>query len=253
MRCSSLLIALSHAVIGSQAHDQASAVKYSNKFAAHTLGACGLFLIVFGGWIVTQEGAAYILNGGTAIKTVAAHMGEQSSGLGIASRGELLFSCQTTLRSEKSLELRYMPDTSFNELVALCREVAENIAKASPNFSLAWALAADAAKHQLDWAAMNEFLFASQHSGPNEQWIARYRFQIANDVLASLTPETRKSYDQDMRLMILSNKGTPYMAQQYLLDPSFRERLGAILAEMEEFEQRRFVQTLHSMLVRSPH
>lgn len=216
------------------------------------LGACGLVLTTFGGWIVVQEGSAYVFNGGTAIKSVIAHRAGKSSGLGITSRSELLFSCQKTLRSEKSLELRYMRNASFNELVAFCREVAENIAKASPNFSMAWALATDAAARQLDWTNMNRYLVLSQHSAPNEQWIARYRFQIANDVVEHLTTEARKSYDQDLRLLILSNKGTPYLAQQYLLDPGFRKRLGTILSEMDEFEQRRFVETLQDLLLRSP-
>jgi hypothetical protein len=225
-------------------------VNSPNRLTALALGAFGIVSVALATWAVTQEGAAYTLSGGTALKSVAALSDADPVALGIGTRGELLQHCRTALRSEKSLELKFIQGVSFADLVARCREVGEEIVASSPSFSFAWAVAADAARHQQDWPAMNQYLLASQKSGPNEQWIARYRFEIADEMLQWVDQEVRGSYTEDLRLLISSNKSTSYMARQYVLNPAFRDRLASVLAGMGEPEQRRFLGSLRRMLPR---
>ncbi|WIJ23917.1 hypothetical protein [Devosia sp. RR2S18] len=175
-----------------------------------------------------------------------------ATGLGVITRFELLATCEIALRSRNSFELRLMPQFSYGELLERCRTIAESIAQASPNFSLALAVAADAAGRQQDWHSMNRFLVASQKSGPNEQVIGRYRFRVAEENLTQLTPAAKHSYESDLRLQVVSKKSTPYIARRYASDEAFRERVAAVLSEMDHADIQRFIRTLRSMLPRAP-
>lgn len=189
-----------------------------------------------------------MLPGGTALKTISMRTETDPIGLGIITRSELLAKCETTMRSRDAFELRLMRGVSFDDLVARCRTIAETIALGSPNFSLALAVAADAASHQQDWSSMSGFLAASQHSAPNEQRLGQYRLRIAEMNLSHLTPAARQSYNADLGLQIVSNRGIFHIAQKYLDDDAFRSRVATVLSEMGDADQRRFVQALRGML-----
>jgi hypothetical protein len=222
----------------------------SNTLPALALTCFGLILSGMGAWAFAREGATYLLHAGTPITSVNLRTEADSVGLGIATRRDLLEDCDSTLRSAKSFELMLHPSIVFDDLRNTCADVAQSIAEDAPTFSLAWAVGARAAAVAGDWPKMNQYLAASQRTGPNEQWVGRVRFEVADANFAQLDEDGQALYDRDLEMLILSNKGIPYIARQYVLDVSFRARMTKVLEGMDEADQRRYISVLRRMVPR---
>ncbi len=201
-------------------------------------------------WIFAQEAQSYALNAATPITTIALRNTSDPVGMGITTRRDVLEECDIVLRSAKSFELMLLNDVGFQDLQQACAELSERIARDAPTFSLSWAVAARAAAVAGDWSKMNRFLRASQLTGPNEQWVGRIRFEVADTHYKDLDEDGRSLYEKDLQMLILSNQGIPYIARQYVLDVSFRERLTKVLERMSEADQRRYIGVLQSMVQR---
>ena len=221
-----------------------------NTFAALALACFGILLLSLGAWVFTQEGGTYFLHAATPVTSIDLRSESDPVGLGITTRRDVLEECDNTLRSARSFELMLLPAVEFADLRGKCAGISETIAQDSPSFSLAWAVAARAAAAGSDWARMNQFLKASQQTGPNEQWIGRIRFEVADANFEQLNAEGRALYDKDLEMLILSNKGIPYIARQYVLDVSFRVRMTKVLEGMDEADQRRYISVLRRMVPR---
>jgi hypothetical protein len=222
----------------------------NNRFIALAIAFFGLALLAMSAWAGVQEGGTYILYARTPVTSIDLRSPGDPVGMGITTRRDLLHECDSALRSAGSFELMVSANIEFEELRAKCAQVAETIGQDAPTFSLAWAVAARAAAAAGDWAKMNRYLALSQRSGPNEQWIGRLRFEVADGNFEHLNDEGRLLYDTDLEMLILSNKGIPYIARQYMLDEPFRSRLGKVLENMSEADQRRYVSVLRRMVAR---
>ncbi|WP_108395684.1 hypothetical protein [Devosia submarina] len=221
-----------------------------NSLAAPALAAFGIVLLGLSAWAFAQEGKTYLLHANTAVTSIALRSPADPTGLGVATRNEVLRACERTLRSEKSFELMVLSSIKFEDLAQKCADIAEGIAADAPTFSFAWAIAARAAAVAGDWPKMNQYLKASQQTAPNQQWIGRLRFEIADIHYEHLNEASRPLYDQDLAMLIKSNKGIPYIARQYVGDVGFRSRITAVLQDMSEADQRRYISTLRRMLPR---
>ncbi len=221
-----------------------------NNIATLSLAAFGITLLALGAWVFAQEGQTYLLHASTPVTSINLRSEGDPTGLGIATRTEVLRECDSTLRSAKSFELMVLSTVKFEDLRQKCAQISEGIAQSAPTFSVAWAVAARAAAVAGDWPKMNQYLQASQQTGPNEQWIGRLRFETADVFFEQLDATTRSTYDQDLAMLIKSNKGIPYIARQYVLDVAFRSRITAVLEAMSEADQRRYVSVLRRMVPR---
>jgi hypothetical protein len=210
----------------------------------------GLVLLALGVWVFAQEGGTYILHASSPVKSINLRAQSDPVGLGITTRRDVLQECESTLRSAKSFELMLMPEVRFEDLRLKCAHIAETIAADAPTFSLASAIAARAAAAGGDWAKMNHYLQSSQQTGPNEQWVGRIRFEVADTFIDHLDATGRRFYNEDLAMLIRSNKGIPYIARQYVLDVAFRSRITAVLEAMSEADQRRYVSILRRMVPR---
>ena len=221
-----------------------------NSLATISLAAIGITLLALSAWAFAQEGGTYLLYAKTPVTSINLRGQDDPTGLGIATRVEILDQCEKTLRSEKSFELMVLSTIQFEDLRQKCADISQGIAERSPSFSYAWAVAARAAAVAEDWPNMNRFLQASQQTAPNEQWIGRSRFEVADTYFDQLDETTRALYDQDLAMLIKSNTGIPYIARQYVLDVDFRTRITAVLEDMSETDQRRYVSMLRRMIPR---
>ena len=221
-----------------------------NNPAALALASFGVALLALGAWVFAQEGGTYLLHADTAVTSINLRSEDDPIGLGIATRSEVLRECDRTLRSEKSFELMVLSTVKFEDLRQKCATIAQTIAEDSPVFSMAWAVAARAAAEAEDWPKMNQFYKASQQTSPNEQWIGRLRFEAADSFFDQLDDGSRALYNEDLAMLIRSNKGIPYIARQYVLDLAFRSRITTVLQTMSETDQRRYVSILRRMVPR---
>jgi hypothetical protein len=225
-------------------------VTQRNSLAALTLAVFGITLLGLGAWVFAREGGTYLLHANTPVTSINLRSENDPTGLGIATRTDVLRECDSTLRSAKSFELMVLSSVKFEDLRQRCAQISEDIAQSAPTFSLDWAVAARAAAVGGDWPKMNEYFRASQQTGPNEQWIGRLRFEMADVFFDQLDDISRSAYDQDLAMLIKSNKGIPYIARQYVLDVAFRARITAVLESMSETDQRRYVSILRRMIPR---
>jgi len=225
-------------------------VNQQNRFSVLALAIFGIVTLALGAWVLTQETETYLYNAGTALTSIDQRPEGAPSGLGISTRRDLLQECELTLRSSQSIELALQPNIDYARLRSKCADIAQSIAQNSPVFSLAWAVAAEAASQTSDWDAMNLYLKSSQLSGPNEQTIGRVRFEVADSNFDKLNADGRSLYDQDLEMLVRSQKGIPYIARRYILDDQFRSRITQVLETMNPADQRRYISTLRRMVSR---
>lgn len=122
-----------------------------------------------------------------------------------------------------------------------CLERALSFAEDTPVEALTWTVASRASLVIGDIEAMNRYLRYARNSAPNEQWVAGLRVNLAEDALATLSDSNRREHNSDLALMVLSRKGISAIAGRYWADEAFRERITAIVEQMPNEDQRRFV------------
>jgi hypothetical protein len=122
-----------------------------------------------------------------------------------------------------------------------CRLIADKVLGRSPTMSFAWAVRAAADGVLGDFSSMNRDLVASWRTGPNEQWVAEHRSNTAETYFSNLDAEASRAHEQDLAILVLSNSGIASIAQRYMNQPDFRERITEIVSKMSDTDQRRFV------------
>ena len=83
----------------------------------------------------------------------------------------------------------------------------------------------------------NAALRQSQLTGPNEQWIARFRVNLAETYFSQLDAKTVESEAADLKLLASSERGVELIAQRYIANPDFRARITAIVENMPQDRQ----------------
>lgn len=198
-----------------------------------------LALLGSGAWVGWREATPYF-SGGIEDAERFASLAEKvpAPGLSIASERLVLDNCVRTI---SSLYGRLLPAARKAAVSGNCLQAADAIVKQSPSSSYAWYVGALSSGRIGDIAGMNARLLQSQETGPTEQWIAELRVPLAEDHLADLTPEVRARHDRDLRMLVATSRGIDSIADRYVRQADFRERITAIVEAMPEVDQRRFV------------
>lgn len=159
-------------------------------------------------------------------------------GLSTASHTLILNNCYEALTS---VTARLQPAARRRGVAANCLLVADGISAGEPANAFAWYVAALAAAHNDDLPTMTERLRMSQMSGPSEQWIVELRVNLAEDHLAALTPEVMAGNDRDLTLLAQSQRGVASIAQRYVRQADFRERIIALVEQLPAEQQQSFL------------
>lgn len=126
-------------------------------------------------------------------------------------------------------------------LAEKCRLRSAQVAEKTPTDSFAWAVNALASALLGKTELLNTALVASQKVGPNEQWIARRRVEIAEMFLVSLDAAARSAHDADLTLLAGSYRGVRYLARRYVTNPDFRSRITTVVEKLPADQQRMFL------------
>lgn len=137
-----------------------------------------------------------------------------------------------------------MMDEAVRNVVTRCADQADDIVSTTPTDSFAWLVHAAASALLLDNENFNISLQKSQLTGPNEQWIARFRVNLAESNVSKLTPRTRQMEDADLGLLASSARGVKLIARRYISDPAFRARITAIVEKLPQDKQVIFLRTV---------
>ena len=196
-------------------------------------------LLCAGAWVGWREALPYFTGGIEDAERFAA-LAEKVPlpGPSIASERLVLDNCVRTI---SSLYGRLQPSVRKAAVNSNCLKAADAIVKQSPSSSYAWYVGALTSQLTHDTAGMNARLLQSQQTGPTEQWIAELRVSLAEDHLADLTPEVRANHDRDLSMLVATVRGIASIAERYIGQADFRDRITAIVETMPEDDQRRFV------------
>lgn len=143
-----------------------------------------------------------------------------------------------------------MVDEAARGIVSTCADRAGEIVAASPSNAFAWLTRAAASARLLRMEDFDLALRNSQLTGPNEQWIARYRVNLAETYFAQLSPAARKAEEADLRLLASSERGVKLIAQRYITDPDFRARISAVVETMPGERQAAFLRSVKKAMAK---
>jgi len=198
-----------------------------------------LALATSGAALAYVEAKAY-LSAGIDPRERFEALAADSVDLGLSSASHTLFlnNCYEALTS---VSARLEP-TRRNAVAANCRAAADRITGAEPANSFAWYVAALAAAKAGDLPGMTQRLRISQVSGASEQWIAELRVDLAEDHLAALSADALAGHEGDLTLLAQSQRGVASIAERYVRQADFRERITALVEKLPNAEQQRFLQ-----------
>ncbi|MBN9308300.1 hypothetical protein [Devosia sp.] len=189
-----------------------------------------------------SEASSYLSGGSAADDSFAAFTsGQPKSGLSVASARYVLDGC---FDATTSLRGRLQPTPLRRAIAGLCLAQADAITDRMPSYSYAWYIGALAAAALDDPPSLADRLRHSQQTGPTEQWIAELRVALAEDHLADLPADVRDLNERDLALLVRSTRGIASIAQRYVGDPAFRERITRIVETMPPDQQQRFVSSV---------
>jgi hypothetical protein len=167
--------------------------------------------------------------------------GDVVLGLSTGSQRDDLDNCYEMMGSAYALS---RPTVERHQIAEACSTLATGIAAWSPSNAQAWLVAAAASAQLDDFGAFNTRLLQSQITGPHEQWVAEMRVELGEAHYAQLDSETRANHLADLAMLVHSLSGIRSIAERYLNDPGFRERIVAIVETLPEVEQRRFLENV---------
>lgn len=214
-------------------------MKGSPRVAQGAMLFVTLALVTSGAAVAYVEANAYLSAGILPAEHFdALATGDIDIGLSVASHTLILSNCYEALTS---VAARLRPAARRNTVAANCLMVADRISAGEPANSFAWYIAALAASESGDIPTMTQRLRMSQISGPSEQWIVELRVNLAEDHLAALTPDALLGHEDDLTLLVQSQRGVASIAQRYVRQAEFRERITALVEKLPAEQQRSFL------------
>ena len=220
-------------------------MKRQDKILSIVFVAVSLALVIGGAWAVFAESAGYFVYGTTFQRLAGTDNPLQMAGVSPRSQQDYLLECNSTL---SNWELLTEPEAERHHVAVNCLAAADGIIASSPTYALASFIAAFAAARLEDWPTMSARLTLSQATGPSEQYLAEMRTNLAEENLGRLDTLAMAAHDRDLRLLAVSRLGLKSIAQRYMRDPSFRERITAILETVDEADQRRFLSNIRRLM-----
>ena len=191
-----------------------------------------------------SEARSYIDGGLTPAEGFAALLGGQRRpGLSIASTRLVLDGCYDAMLGVYG---RVQPTAARMTVADNCRALVRAATAEMPTYSFAWYVGALAALQLDQPEELVVSLRQSQLTGPTEQWLAELRVALAEEHRNLLPDDVLANNDRDLALLVVSNRGITSIAKRYVEDPSFRERITAIVELLPEPDQQRFISTIET-------
>lgn len=209
----------------------------------------GAALLLAGGWVMYQEASPILRGGETPLERIVL-LGSEPGPVGLSplsQRGSLM-DCEQTMRSDRSLAIRYQPEGTMAAAGDTCRQIAQTISLRNPANSLAWLVEAQVAIADDDTVAFNKALARSWATAPNELWLARMRLDQGEAHIEALDPTQRARQLQDLVVVGSDDAQVHDMANLYLSDPGFRPRMDQALEVMQAADQRMFLTIVQTRL-----
>jgi hypothetical protein len=195
-------------------------------------------MALVGGYAGYAEVAPYL----DSVAGPAQRLADLAAGLPLpvseASRAALVRECYAIATSTLG---RAQPTTRRVALLQSCRSMADEIWAAAPSVGLVPTLSAEFSADLHDKGRFNADLARSFLAAPNEQWLAEVRVQVVEanfDLASAATIDLER---KDLSVLVRSRRGIASIARRYIEHPEFRERVTAVVENLSEADQARFV------------
>lgn len=127
------------------------------------------------------------------------------------------------------------------EIARGCLNIAKAIVARSPLQSNVWFVAAVLLTRLGDLKSAERYLEASYLTGPDEQWIAERRSLFFYPLRRHFGSGISERIDQDLALLLRTERGLDSLASLYVADAGMREHLTAIVERLDDTVQKRFL------------
>lgn len=170
--------------------------------------------------------------------TVALVQGDLGGAFSFYGQKRLMASCVQGMTGRWSV---LAPLEQRRTLARNCLGHALSFAEATPVEALTWVVASRASFLLGNSEEMNRYLQYAWHAGPNEQWVAGLRVNLAQEAIGILSESNQRRHDSDLSVMVMSRNGISAIAARYWSDQVFRDRITRIVEAMPPEDQRRFI------------
>lgn len=164
--------------------------------------------------------------------------GELALPVAEVSRAELLGVCYTTAGS---LYARAQPTVRRRSLLEACHDLAAGTTRDAPTLGLAWLIGASSSGELDRRNDFNHEILTSVVVAPREQWLAELRVDLVERYYTLANEAVIAAEVGDLKILLLSQRGISSIAQRYVDQPDFRERVADVVATLPAAAQRRFV------------
>ena len=131
------------------------------------------------------------------------------------------------------------------ERLNACINVVRRNLTIAPAGSNDWLVAAILSNIAGNLPDTERYLKRSLATGPTEQWIAKRRGPLLFDLRDRLDDELKAQIDVQLGLMLRTEEGVNSIAQIYIRDPAFRERIVHVAETVEPIYQQRFLNKVY--------
>jgi len=211
----------------------------NQSLPALSIAALGVLLVATAGVAAYGEAVPFALSSMSEEDQYAALIDwHLPIGASPSAKIAILDDCATAITS---IYGRSRPTTDRQSLLQSCRSLAASVTSELPSSSYAWLIGAVDAIEGNDVAEFNRQLEISQSVGPDEQWVAEQRVELAEMHYDKLNDATRGGEVKDLALLAQSYRGVQTIAQRYVSHPDFRERITTVVETLPPADQQRFV------------
>lgn len=148
------------------------------------------------------------------------------------------------LQTTQSVETLFLPSKARLQLVQACQNLILGIVETSAQNAYAWFALAYFAQEQSQTGEVNRTLLRSYDTGPYEQWIAEQRVPVAEAALPALSDAAKAGHLQDLAMLVQSHRGIRAIAQRYVQNEGFRDRITNVVEKLSTDDQKRFLRIL---------
>lgn len=178
-----------------------------------------------------------------ALRFANLEQGQADLGISIAAQKLLFNDCLESFAGPAGMA---QPSIRRSAMLKHCQTLAKDSTNSKPSFAFAWYIGAFTAAELGEYQTFNHQLSASQKTAPNEQWLAEFRVNLAEDNFDQLDSSTLQGHNDDLKLLVQSRKGVSSIAKRYIQQNSFRERITNIVETLSQDDQRRFIVNVRS-------
>lgn len=206
-------------------------------------------LVIAGGWVTLAEVGPYFeVRNSPAQRFAAARNDVPAYGLSYKSQFLALNDC---LQNVTTLYAKFQPADQRDTMLENCSQLAREIIALSPANGFAWYLLAEVSAQSGDFDLLNVALIQSQNLTPNEQWIAELRVYAFEAHYENLSQEAKAAEQEDLSLLVVSQRGVHSIASRYVRNPAFRERIAVLVETLPPEIQEKFVRRVRAAANRS--